>query len=176
MPTSSGSSSLISWGSSARSEQSRGRNNRRSLDRGQGIPWNGRASSSRTCRRGSPLTSAQRQERSDERGIAVLSSATLLQGTCLQQSDASRQATSWTLLERSRVSALFRCRNNADSVCRPDERLPDASDGRNLAAHLLLDPDRAPQTCRRWPSIWAGCDGDVAAAGAGPRDPAAANG
>jgi hypothetical protein len=83
------------------------RRNRRSLDRGQGIPWNGRASSSRTCRRGSPLTSAQRQERSDERGIAVLRSATPLQGTCLQQPDASREATSWTLLERSRVSAIY---------------------------------------------------------------------
>jgi hypothetical protein len=51
----------------SRSALSEGRHNRRSLDRGQGIPWNGRASSSRTCRRGSPLTSAQRQERSDER-------------------------------------------------------------------------------------------------------------
>ena len=34
MPTSSGSSSLIGWGSSARSEQSRGRNNRRYPDVG----------------------------------------------------------------------------------------------------------------------------------------------
>jgi transketolase len=55
----------------SRSALSEGRHNRRSLDRGQGIPWNGRASSSRTFRRGSPLTSAQRQERTDERGIAV---------------------------------------------------------------------------------------------------------
>jgi hypothetical protein len=90
------------------SAQSRGRHNADSLDRDQEIPCNSRAWSSRTCRCSSPWTSAQRQERIDERGIAVLSSATLLQGTCLQQPDASRQATSWTLLDRSRESALCR--------------------------------------------------------------------